>query len=404
MPGHPHFTLFQPHTQYKHQILQFYLERWVRKVLAGRPGVRRVVMVDAFAGAGRDLAGNSGSPIRMGTVAVQAEGQLRRILGFAVRVEVVLIEKDDSTREALRECMATFGDRIEILGDTLATHLDTILARYGDAPMLFFLDPFGVIELDAALITRAVSGPGREMFMLVDDDGADRLVKLATAPVARRVRRLEAEARQLDLLEDNDVRRQRLHGEAAASQRQLKLTGQAVSGRLTQALGSEESWTRIAALPTADQRRDAVVDQFERLLVLANAPFTTRIPVRSSSRRLEYVLLHASRVAQGRSTMKTKVERAQRRCALPPEVVDLMRQDLPFDLAAVVDQVIARYSGREAAWPANKPDSIREFILQHTNAFPWHLDAIEERLEALGYRLQGRAKRFSFPSVDQRAS
>jgi hypothetical protein len=54
-----------------------------------------------------------------------------------------------------------------------------------------------------------------------------------------------------------------------------------------------------------------------------------------------------------------------------------------------VDQVVARYSGREAAWPEDKPDSIREFILQHTSAFPWHLDAIEDRLQERGYRMRG---------------
>ena len=399
-----HFVEFQPHTRYKHLILQHYLERWVRKVLAGRPGVRRVVMVDAFAGAGRDDVGNDGSPIRMARVAAESEGQLSRILGRPVRVEVVLIEKDPRHRDALRQCMAPFGDRIEVLDGTLATHLDFILARYGDAPMLFFLDPYGIADLNADLITAAVRGAGREVFMLVDDDGADRLARVAVRRTARRIRRLRAEAAQASLFEDNDARLRRIQEQAAAIQRQRDRTGELVAPRLTQALGSEECWQRIADLTTAAARREAVVDQFERLLVLADAPFTTRIPVRSASGRLEYVLLHASRVPQGRSTMKTEVQSALNRCELPEDVVEALRADAPLDLEAVVAQVVARYSGREASWPENQPDSIREYILQRTAAFPWHLDAIEDRLRDLGYRMPGRAKRFSFPSLEQRAS
>jgi three-Cys-motif partner protein len=376
-----HFVEFQPHTRYKHLILQHYLERWVRKVLAGRPEVRRVVMVDAFAGAGRDEVGNDGSPLRMARVAAESEGQLSRILGRPVRVEVVLIEKDVRHRDALRHCMVPFGDRVEILDESLATHLGHVLARYGDAPMIFFLDPYGIADLNADLITTAIGGAGREVFMLVDDDGATRLARVAVHQTARRIRQLRAQAAQNDLFEDNDARRRRIDEQAAAVQRQRDRTGALVAPRLTQALGSEESWRRIATLLTGAERREAVVDQFERLLVLADAPFTTRIPVRSASGRLEYVLLHASRVPDGRSTMKTEVQSALAQCDLPEEVIQMLRADASLDLETVVAHVVYYYSGREAAWPEREPDSIREHILQHTHAFPWHLDAIEDRLK-----------------------
>jgi len=102
--------------------------------------------------------------------------------------------------------------------------------------------------------------------------------------------------------------------------------------------------------------------------------------------------------------MKMEVQRALRQCPLSDAVLVQIREDCLCDLARVEEILRDRYAGREAPWPTKEAESIREFVLQETELFPWQLRELETRLTTSGLRVPGRAKRYSFPDGVLRAS
>jgi hypothetical protein len=58
-----HFEEFAPHSRYKHLILKFYFEAWLRKLGLRRGAAATLCYVDACAGRGADEEGNAGSPV-----------------------------------------------------------------------------------------------------------------------------------------------------------------------------------------------------------------------------------------------------------------------------------------------------------------------------------------------------
>jgi hypothetical protein len=262
--------------------------------------------------------------------------------------------------------------------------------------MLFFLDPYGVKGLDADVARRALDAPAREIFMLVDDDGAHRLLSAATKLESRRVSQNRVQASVLDLFEDNESRRKALEMEAVRSQTHLKRTGAGSAKHLTRALGND-NWRALATLRDPAAVRDRFVAMFEEIMHEAGATYTTRIPVRSEGGAPKYVLLHASRARHGRSTMKCEVQRALKQCDLPEGVVAQMRQDMEGDMMLALAQIRNVYAGREVLWREGAPASLREYALQETGLFPWQLDELETRLNAVGCRLPGKTKQYRFP-------
>ncbi len=85
------------------------------------------------------------------------------------RIEVVLIEKSRRNRRLLATRVdalgATIRTYIDIRPGTLADHADDLLTKYAAAPMVIFMDPYGVKGLDAELVRRALAGPKREVFV-----------------------------------------------------------------------------------------------------------------------------------------------------------------------------------------------------------------------------------------------
>lgn len=392
-----HFEEFLPHTRLKHSILQYYLEAWVHKVGLGLRSPEQILMVDAFAGEGRDQVGNSGSPLRMARIAAIGEDRVTRIGKAPVKMRVVLVEKSPTRCRKLAERVSAFGDRVRVLRGTLGDHLSDILAQFANAPMFFFLDPFGIRGLDGQLIRKALDGATREVFLLIDDDGADRLARAATRLRSRRQHELSAQAAQSELFDDESWKSQ-LKEAALHSQASLERTGRAANEHLTKAFDGDE-WRSIVQGQTTAERRDGLVRLFEQRLQSWGATYTTRIPIRSSVKSVKYVLIHGSQRPAGRQAMKEAVQRALGAASPEDGAFDAIRADCKVAVDKVALAVRDYYAGREAGWADKAPDSIRRFALRETEMFPWQLDELEDRLSSAGLRIPGRTKRFRFPAA-----
>jgi three-Cys-motif partner protein len=362
-----------------------------------------MVLVDAFAGEGKDASGNSGSPVFMGRAAIASVDRLKELDGREIAFQVVAIEKNRQRFGRLRDHMAQFGPCVRVLHGTLETFLDDLLQEFRGDPMLCFLDPFGVRGLDSETMRRGVADPGREILVLIDDDGARRLIRAATAIESHRSRRLVGDAAHLSLLEDPEARAARIAAERERSNVHLRKTGRAAASHLTRAIGSD-AWREIANLPSKRQR-ESVVALFEQQLREWGACYTTRIPIRSAAGKPAYVLLHASRRPSGRSAMKEAVQGALNSDILPEEVCDRLRRDMRTN-EDLIASIRAEFGGSIVPWTDRGVRCLKDFLMEETEAFPWQCKEVKRLLDASGWRLQGRKHTYAVPLHEplQRAS
>jgi len=153
----------------KHKLLARYLRLFVDKTGLDRD---RVYYVDAFAGAGKLDDGTDGSPIYAAKLAASLTGKRQGVL------KCVNVEADPDTFASLQQSTALFveGGYVLNLHGRFEQRRDEILDKIGNAPALFFIDPFGTdgVELSAL---KALKGDGtiREVLVRYDDTRVKRL-------------------------------------------------------------------------------------------------------------------------------------------------------------------------------------------------------------------------------------
>ena len=153
----------------KHSLLAKYLRLFVDKT-----GFRRdhVYYVDAFAGAGKLNDGTEGSPIYAAKLAANLTGQRQSVL------KCINVEADPDTFEALERSTAEFveGGYVLNLRGRFDQRRDEVLNKIGDAPALFFIDPFGTDGVELSSL-KALKGNGtiREVLVRYDDTRVKRL-------------------------------------------------------------------------------------------------------------------------------------------------------------------------------------------------------------------------------------
>nr|AGC71477.1 hypothetical protein [uncultured bacterium A1Q1_fos_91] len=174
----------QPHTQAKHRILQGYLGAWFQIIGTSMPKAERALYVDGFAGPGRYVGGEVGSPI----VAVEAARVAAK--NSKIPLRLVFIEEDrarcDHLNQALhphrqdRERPQRLDIRDPIRGDC-EEQLSRTLDRYeakgkSFGPALVFLDQFGYSDVSLDLIRRLMSHKSCEVFTYLHADGILRFI------------------------------------------------------------------------------------------------------------------------------------------------------------------------------------------------------------------------------------
>jgi three-Cys-motif partner protein len=139
----------QPAAVLKHGILRRYLQPFASKT--GKFAAdNRVVYLDAYAGPGTYSDGTSGSP-------ALAEQTATAIASFR-NLECIYVEKDRSLHDDLRAMLQPF-DNWSTYNASIDACLDEVLEQVGDAPLLAFLDPFGLPPLFDDLTSKVLRRP-----------------------------------------------------------------------------------------------------------------------------------------------------------------------------------------------------------------------------------------------------
>ena len=161
----------EPHTRAKHEILRRYLQAWVP--ILGRGGFPEVVYIDGFAGPGRYLEGEDGSPIIALKAALEQQNRIRLRITFLF-VELIR-KRADTLRSILRDfngpsdfSVTVAGDKAPEIGfDVVVTSFIDDRTRGGRIlpPTFAFIDPFGWGGVPFELVRRVLSFPSCEVMV-----------------------------------------------------------------------------------------------------------------------------------------------------------------------------------------------------------------------------------------------
>jgi three-Cys-motif partner protein len=394
-----HFEEFQPHTRHKHVLLQHYFMAWGHKLGLRAGSGTSILYVDACAGRGVDDIANQGSPLIASVAATSAQANVAGRRGEEFRIHVRAVESNRDHYRALTELLAPFAPGAQVLEGTLADHMDDLDREFTGIPALFFIDPFGLAPLHAAVIRRALDGERREALLLFADQAALRHFGVITAQETRAERRHRAAATPLPLFpEMASPNVDALANAAAESRAHLETTRGRAIQIMNTAFGDDEWLSEIEAVPQ-HRRREAFLEIYARRLRSWGASHVLPIPVVDVSGTHAYTLIHASKSPKAYATMKETVAYSLKHSPLPDAVTARMRDLVRSDPERVDAMVRRHFAGQTVRWAVDAANQqapcVRNYVLQETPAFPFELDGVKSLLSPL--RSPGRAIVYAFP-------
>jgi three-Cys-motif partner protein len=159
----------QRHTRAKHEILVGYLDAWI-PILGS--WAEHIVLIDGFAGPGRYVGGEPGSPLLMLDAYFRREDREK----LKAQLHFVFIEADQQRFEHLEAELAKrkADPKVEItpLHGEFSDRFPTVLAdfkrRFGEQPPTFaFIDPFGADDTAHHLTSGLIKLPRCEALIYV---------------------------------------------------------------------------------------------------------------------------------------------------------------------------------------------------------------------------------------------
>lgn len=166
--------VYQLHTEAKHQLLEEYAKGWL--AILGRR-TPRLLLVDGFAGRGRYVGGEAGSPLILVRVANEfVKWGLEQSRPAPVHVEIAFIESDPDNYASLArelkdiEADATRMQQVRLHTPFQATFSEAIGPILADArarrmPIFVFADPFGFAGIPLRTMKEILSLPIAEVFV-----------------------------------------------------------------------------------------------------------------------------------------------------------------------------------------------------------------------------------------------
>lgn len=388
-----HFDEFEPHTRLKHLILKAYLTSWAFKMLL-RPGASdKVYIIDACAGAGMDEEGNHGSPVIAAVEAAVARARVREMTGRPVEVITIAIEKEASEFRSLEENLAPFAPYARALRGELRNHLPALLEEIGDAPILCFIDPFGVEPLRADVVRAILDRKHCEVFVLLHDQGCLRHYGAVSSVEP------DEDVGTVDLFAELDEppRPRPLTPRQQASERTRQVTAARAVEILDAAFDVIPWRERLEASPQAERRAE-FVRMYKDFLADCGALYVLPIPIRNNANQHVYHLIHASHSASGLVAMKQAVSSALNKTDLDATAADTIRFAIRSPLRKVAGDISARFAGRIMPWTTPNADGLpplSEYVLAETPVFPHEMAELKELLKA--FKQKGRSLVYQFP-------
>lgn len=384
-------------------ILEDYFLSWGHKLGLRRGADDVLLFVDGCAGRGADDVGNDGSPVIAARAAAAARGSINALRERPLRLDVIAIEKDESHYTELATRLSAFGSSVRVEHGTLEEKLPLIEREYEGAPALYFVDPFGMEPLKADVIQRILRGARAEVLLLFADQAALRhygVIAARETDAERRHRRAYEEPTLFE--EEHTAQLDELAQKAEESRGALEITRVRAREILDDAFGDSDWFSRIEATPKAQRRSEFIAMYGERLRKWG-AVKTLPIPIVSAGGAHAYTLVHATKHLRGYEAMKEAVTKALKLSPLPALVVERMKASVASDLEEVVSTVLSAFAGTSVRWTEDRADpklpSLRRYILQETNAFPFELDDLKARFKS--YRNPGRVMSYTFPPAER---
>ncbi len=395
-----HFERFEEHTLLKHAVLRRYLRTWARKLLFwnGRD-FDRIWIVDGFAGAGSDKAGNPGSPLIAAQIAKEVEGAVANHSSARPgRVMVLAIERASAIFETLKACMGPYTDgddpTVLLRLGTLAERIDNFAGFVGNEPVLYFLDPFGVDGLDRRLLTRALAGPRNEVLVLFSDLGVARLMAALDKDarvVEDEIADILAQPGLFASIDEELVAAKRFEIERSNSG--LRHTQSAADRIIVDAIG-KEGRDALRGLPW-ERRQDEAVRIWKEALEEEGATHILIMPVRNIKGQRIHCLVHASKHWKAFVAMKEAMDASIGQSLLPGRVRDAIALELAADSAGLLDAVLQRFGGTTSKW--TQSGGIKEFLLKETPAFPRQITELRNEMDHRGLRVGSRPFTYKIP-------
>lgn len=373
-----HFEEFKPHTLLKHAILESYVVMWAMKLIHAADSL---FIIDAFAGAGRDLAGHEGSPLIAARRAAEAM-QAARQQGMHPHIHVHAIEKSAAKHRDLSVALAPYianaPDLIHVHAGQLSDHIDEIKRTARGRPSFYFLDPFGISGLDARTYPTMLAGERDEIFVLFSDIGAVRLHGLVTRTRPDATKDLQRILTSPSLFPEFDVEEiSQVEQEAARVAQALDATLPASRAHLTSALGSE-AWIQALEGVPPSSRGDVFLRLFREALLKAGARHVLTIPMRNDAGQRVYALVHASKSVAGFVAMKWAVSAGLGQASLSAAMTSAIKRQLSVDVPGMVLALERGFAAQEVPWTGE--DGLQEGLLAHTSIFPFQMKEVKAAL------------------------
>lgn len=378
-----HWRSFPGHTRLKHAVLRAYLGAWAR-ILLSRGQHETIWFVDGFAGRGRDDEGNPGSPLIACEIAneVNADFASRALRG---RVRIVAVEWKRDNFAALRENLHDSPCEPLLYHNTINDQYRDILVMIGDAPALFFLDPWGVEDLSAEMIADMLSGERREVLVLFSEEGTHRLAGAVAAEPD------EVDTAQSSLFSDD----------AAAltprpPQSDYRDADEAI---LQDVFAGLWGLVQDTAARNPGMERESYLESYMAIQQRLGARYVLPMSIVDENDHHHYSLVHASKNGSAVVAMKEALNSAMNKRAqsIGPGFLENFHFASP-GLSRVCDQIAQRFAGKNVRWQ-EKPakGTVRRYALEETWALVPDLLDVKKILIDRGYATSTKPLTFAFP-------
>jgi len=343
-----------------------------------------VFFVDGFAGAGQDKLGNPGSPVIAATIAKQV-GIHFRSTGGALRV--IAVEAKSSNYSRLVPRLERFNesdpDCTRTLLGSVSDQIGPITREVGDAPALFFLDPFGLKGLEASSYPLMLKGGHNEILALFSDVGAIRLRGLAHA-IADVAPQLESLRLSPSLFPEFDEQATKeLERRVRRHKQWIDQLQPAARAAISNALG-ESNWISELRESSSEVARTELIRRFVQRLFDSGAKNVLVIPMRGATGIHKYCLVHASKSVKAYTTMKEAVSQSLNKTDLTDEMRERIRQDLSIPMSQVWQILLSRFGGQTVRWSDPIGGSVRGLLLEETLVFNFQCAEIKQELRQRG--------------------
>jgi len=165
------FEKKEEQTVSKHNIFENYLGPWI-KILSAQPWVKRLYYVDAFAGRGRFVSGEKGSPLIGAKL-------LKKYWKSRMKYYCICIERETGRVKELEKELKEFRDKVDmkIYGGEFNDLVNEVIKGTEKHPAFFFIDPEGFSGMSFSAIKSILELPHKEVLINFQYNAIQRWLK-----------------------------------------------------------------------------------------------------------------------------------------------------------------------------------------------------------------------------------